>query len=135
MTVPATLGDLRTHVETLLRAARIMVGTWGCALVCACTFSPDTLPAAPGPLGGACGGDAACASGVCGTASTCVECRQPSTCGAGRTCEGERCVAVVVPPTGPRVHVSGDGVRSTNGTRAHVGRVAVVPVSSSAEVR
>ena len=102
----------------------------------ACSFDPSVqFPQAA--VGEVCRADADCGSAVCGTGGVCQECRTVDACGSGRTCaiDTGRCVDVVVPPTGPRVHVPTAGLSGTNGTRRHVGRVAVVPVSSSSEVR
>lgn len=118
-----------TATRTILALA-ILLGSAGCL------FDAPAPAALNLPVGADCGADVQCATGLCGVGSGpkhCVECRQDLPCVGGVQCNlgTGRCDA----NGGPHAHnptPTGHTSRNPEG-HAHVGRVAVVPVTTAVQ--
>jgi hypothetical protein len=103
---------------------------WLALLACACSFEPPV--AAPQANGQSCRLDSFCQTGIC-EGGICRECRANQGCAAGQTCDLNlgQCR---VEPNSDRRHASDEGQHyRSNGQRAHVGRVAIVPVQTEVQ--
>lgn len=133
-----TLRPARRY-RTSIASLRVIGGLFALTLLCVgCTFDAPAGAPVDLALGAPCSDDRDCASKLCsasGVVGECVECKATTSCPAGRACDlaSSRCLPIAG-PTPPRHATTLGGERRRNAEgRVHVGRVAVIPVTTVTE--